>query len=187
MDEASADATRFSHLTNNRIRYHNSGIEKRQRETTDALRKELSSLAGAGGSRTVSLSISADALIGIDVEWGKLQAKAGMSGAFTASIKVANGGGRVDVTYTKGVDVHGGAEAKLGTNPEDSNALPGAGGRDRGGDARRTSARHDEVAVVRNRQDARRLCKASGGGSGRGAHQRSRRRAGQCSCEEAAS
>ena len=129
MDEASADATRFSHLTNNRIRYHNSGIEKRQRETTDALRKELSSVVGPGGSRTVSLSISADALIGIDVEWGKLQAKAGMSGTFTASIKVANNGGRVDVTYTKGVDVHGGAEAKLGTSPEDSNALPGAGGK----------------------------------------------------------
>lgn len=118
LDESAADATRLSHLTNDRIRYHYSGIEQKQEENIEAFRKELDDAVGPGGSRTVSFSIGADALIGIDVEWAKLQAKIGGSAEFTAKINVSNKDGLVEVTFSKGGEGHAGADAKIGADPD---------------------------------------------------------------------
>lgn len=128
LDESAADATRLSHMTNDRIRYHYSGIEQKQKESIAAFRKELDDAVGPGGSRTVTFSIGADALIGIDVEWAKLQAKIGGSAEFTAKINVSNKDGLVEVTFIKGGEGHAGADAKIGSDPDAKDDEPKVAG-----------------------------------------------------------
>jgi len=129
LNESAADATRLSHLTNDRIRYHYSGIEQRERESAAELRKGLAGIEN-GGNRTVTLSAGFDVLIGIDADWAKLNAKAGADINFTAAINVNDKDGRVEVTYSIGGGLHAGATAQIGGDPDsdkDEDKIAGLG------------------------------------------------------------
>jgi len=117
VNDSAADATRLSHLTNDRIRYHYSGIEQREKKSAAELRNGLAGIE-SGGSRTVTLSAGFDVLIGIDADWAKLNAKAGADINFTAAVNVNDKDGRVDVTYSIGGGLHGGATAQIGGDPD---------------------------------------------------------------------
>ena len=122
-------AAALSHLTNDRIRYHYSGVEQRSQAFKNAIEEELGGIAERGGSRTVSLRMDADFIFGVDAGFADLKARAGIDITVNAQISVAPGGGTVDVIYTREYKGHLGAEAKFGTDAEKtgSEAKEGAG------------------------------------------------------------
>ena len=116
-DSAKA-ATHLSHLTNDRIRYHYSGVEKRPKEIEKAIKEQVGDIAESGGERTVTLRVGADFLFDLNLGFVEAEAKAGASVNISAQIKVNNNNGTVAVTYSKGVKVHAGAFGTLGVNRE---------------------------------------------------------------------
>ncbi|MBP5674005.1 MAG: hypothetical protein J6X49_16585 [Victivallales bacterium] len=115
--EASAKAaTHLSHLTNDRIRYHRSGAEKRVEANAKAIRDELGDIAESSGERTVTFRAGADFLFDLNLGFAEAEAKAGITGKVSAQIKVNNNDGTVSVTYSKGGDLHGKAGVTLGVD-----------------------------------------------------------------------
>ena len=97
--EASAKAaTHLSHLTNDRIRYHRSGAEKRVEANAKAIRDELGDIAESSGERTVTFRAGADFLFDLNLGFAEAEAKAGITGKVSAQIKVNNNDGTVSVT-----------------------------------------------------------------------------------------
>ena len=120
-------ATSLSHITNDRIRYHYSGVEERSRQFKKAVEAELGGIAASGGTRTVSLRVDADFIFGVDAGLAELKARAGLDVTVSAKITVAPGGGTVDVVYTREYKGHLGAGAKLGVDPDGTGADAKAG------------------------------------------------------------
>ena len=125
-DSAEA-ATQLSHLTNDRIRYHYSGAEKRAAENFKAIEDELGSIAEEGGSRTVTFRAGADALFNLNLLAMDVKAKAGGAVDVTAQIQVDNASGSVKVTYSVGGQAHAGASTKVGADPEKKDDEPVGG------------------------------------------------------------
>ena len=130
--EASAKAaTHLSHLTNDRIRYHKSGAEKRAKENAQAIRDELGVIAESGGERTVTLRAGADFLFDLNLGFAEAEAKAGATVKVSAQIKVNNNDGTVSVTYSKGLDLHAKGSANIGVDREaEGEGLEGGFGAD---------------------------------------------------------
>ena len=118
LDASAKAATHLSHLTNDRIRYHDSGVEKRAKENAKAIKDELGVIAESGGERTVTLRAGADFLFDLDVGFAEVEAKAGGAIKISAQIKVNNNDGTVSVTYSKGLDLHAKGSATVGVDRE---------------------------------------------------------------------
>ena len=116
--ESMEAATKLSHLTNDRIRYHYSGVEKREAENYKAISDELGDIAENGGSRTVTFRAGVDALLGLDIAGLAVNVKAGAAVDIKAQIKVNDQNGTVNITYSVGGDLHAGATAKIGADPD---------------------------------------------------------------------
>ncbi len=112
-------ATKLSHLTNDRIRYHYSGAEKREAENLKAIKSQLGDIAENGGSRSVTFKAGVDVLFGLDIKGLELNAKAGGTAEVTAKIKVNNADGTVEVTYSGGGGVQASAKTSFGVDPEE--------------------------------------------------------------------
>ena len=116
--ESAEAATQLSHLTNDRIRYHKSGVELREAENYKAISDELGDIAENGGSRTVTFRAGADALLGLDIAGLAVNVKAGAAVDIKAQIKVNDQNGSVNITYSVGGELHAGATAKFGADPD---------------------------------------------------------------------
>ena len=115
-------ATHLSHLTNDRIRYHYSGVEKQETKTANAIRAELGDIAENSGKRYVTFRVTADFVAKLGVNFAKAALKAGGSVDLKTEIKVSQPGGPVEATFSWGGKGHVGAEAKFGVDPKDENA-----------------------------------------------------------------
>ena len=104
LDASAKAATHLSHLTNDRIRYHWSGAEKRVEANAKAIKKELGDIAESSGERTVTFRAGADFLFDLNLGFAEAEAKAGGAIKVSAQIKVNNNDGTVSVTYSKGLD-----------------------------------------------------------------------------------
>ncbi len=125
LKDAIAASTKLAHITNNRIRYHYSGAEEREKANFEAISDELGAIAEEGGSRTVSLKMSADALFKLGILGQEVKANAGAMFEVSAQITTDNAGGTVSITYTRAGGVQAGASTKFGADPE---AKGGEGG-----------------------------------------------------------
>ena len=118
--EASAKAaTHLSHLTNDRIRYHRSGAEKRVEANAKAIKKELGDIASSSGERTVTLRAGVDFLFDLNLGFAEAEAKAGGAIKVSAQINVNNNDGTVSVTYSKGLDLHAKGGVTLGVDRDE--------------------------------------------------------------------
>ena len=125
-------ATTLSHLTNNRLRYHFSGVEKNEAENYKAISDELGSIAKNGGERTVTLKMGIKAMLDLNLIAADFKTKAGLTGEVTAKIKVDNADGTVNVTYSIGGKGEFSAGTYLGANPEKAGSQDGFGGKAEG-------------------------------------------------------
>ena len=116
LDASAKAATHLSHLTNDRIRYHWSGAEKRVEANAKAIKKELGDIAESSGERTVTFRAGADFLFDLNLGFAEAEAKAGGAIKVSAQIKVNNNDGTVSVTYSKGLDLHAKAGVTLGVD-----------------------------------------------------------------------
>ena len=121
-------ATTLSHLTNNRLRYHFSGVEKNEAENYKAISDELGSIAKNGGERTVALKMGVKAMLDLNLIAADFKTKAGFTGDVTAKIKVDNADGTVNVTYSIGGKGEFSAGTYLGANPKMAGSQDGYGG-----------------------------------------------------------
>jgi len=112
-------ATHLSHLTNDRIRYHRSGAEKRVEANAKAIRDELGVIAKSSGERTVTFRAGADFLFDLNLGFAEADVKAGFTGMVSAQIKVDNRDGTVSVTYSKGLDLHAKGAVTLGVDRDE--------------------------------------------------------------------
>ncbi|MBQ6472865.1 MAG: hypothetical protein IJJ33_12850 [Victivallales bacterium] len=120
-------ATHLSHLTNDRIRYHYSGAEKRAQEHLREIQAELGSIAESGGQRTVTFRGGADMLFDLNLVGAQFQAKAGLEAEISANIKVNEGDGTVSVTYTYGGNIGGAVSTQVGVDPNQAGGKSGLG------------------------------------------------------------
>ena len=122
-------ATHLSHLTNDRIRYHWSGAEKRVEANAKAIKKELGDIAESSGERTVTFRAGADFLFDLNLGFAEAEAKAGGAIKVSAQIKVNNNDGTVSVTYSKGLDFHlkGGVTIGVDRDEEGDDLVGGYG------------------------------------------------------------
>ncbi len=120
-------ATKFSHITNDRIRYHYSGTEKREAENFKAISKQLGNIAKNGGERTVTLKMGIKAMFDLNLLAVDLKAKAGGVGEVKAKIKVDNADGSVNVTYSIGGKGEFSASTKVGVDPKNNESEGGFG------------------------------------------------------------
>ncbi len=127
IDDSAIAATKLSHLTNDRIRYHFAGAEKLQNATVDKFNEAMGDIAKNGGSREVSLKLGVDALFKLNILAADFKAKAGLQVDVTAQVKVSNGGGGVEVTYTVGGKGQASLSTQLGTDPSKKDAPAGIG------------------------------------------------------------
>ncbi|MBP5638921.1 MAG: hypothetical protein J6X55_05565, partial [Victivallales bacterium] len=127
VDDAKDAATSLSHLTNDRIRYHYSGVEKREQAYLDEINEELGDIAENGGSRDVTFKAGIDALFGLDFKGLELNVKTGVNIAVTAKVSVSTENGSVSVTYSVGGQAKGSATAKFGVDPKSKNPQAGLG------------------------------------------------------------
>ncbi|MBO4512485.1 MAG: hypothetical protein J5746_06935 [Victivallales bacterium] len=126
-DDMAKAATDFSHLTNDRIRYHYSGVESLEAKNYKAINDELGSIARSGGKRTVTLHMGVDAMFKIGLFGVDAKAKAGGSADVKATISVDNSKGTVSVTYYVGGKVGGSASITAGIDPDGKVSKPGIG------------------------------------------------------------
>ena len=119
-------ATHLSHLTNDRIRYHYSGIEKRNEESAQAIRNALGDISKNTGSRTVTLRVSADFVAKLGIP-GVTKASLNAGGAIDvqAEVSVSNKDGTVSVSYSVGLKGHAGVSVKVGVDPDDDKLTDG--------------------------------------------------------------
>ena len=120
VDSARA-ATHLSHLTNDRIRYHYSGVEKNAEKD---VRKALGDIGEKGGSRSVMFRAGLDFVAGLDLGFISAKLKAGGALDIKADVKVANGNGPVEVTYSFGGKGHAGLSKQIGVDPKDKKVSP---------------------------------------------------------------
>ncbi|MBR4675724.1 MAG: hypothetical protein IKP00_14785 [Victivallales bacterium] len=125
LDDSCVAATKFSHLTNDRIRYHYSGVETRESVHFKAIHNELGEIAENGGSRSVTFKAGLDAFYGLGLFGAEAKVKAGFTGDVTAQINVSNANGTVSVTYSVGGGVQASVKGNLGVDPNSS--VPQAG------------------------------------------------------------
>ncbi|MBR4221466.1 MAG: hypothetical protein IKR81_09935 [Victivallales bacterium] len=111
-------ATKLSHLTNDRIRYHYSGAEKREALNYKLIQKELGDIAENNGSRSVTFKAGLDAVVGLDFKGLALNVKGGGTVEITAQVKVNNADGTVEVTYSAGGGLQASAKTKIGVDPD---------------------------------------------------------------------
>ena len=126
--ESAAAATQFSHLTNDRIRYHYSGAESREAANFAAIQEELGNIAENGGSRSVTLRAGVDALFELGLFGVDFKAKAGGSIDVSAQIKADNPDGTVSITYSVGVQAKADASTRIGVDPKEKDAEAGGFG-----------------------------------------------------------
>ena len=128
-DASAKAATELSHLTNDRIRYHYSGVEKLEKEHYDVIDEQLGDVAERGGERTVKLRAGIHALVNLGFLVSNLKGKAGGSFEVQAKVKVDNASGTVNVTYSIGGKGELSGSMRLGANPEKEGSMPGLGGK----------------------------------------------------------
>ncbi|MBP5638284.1 MAG: hypothetical protein J6X55_02325, partial [Victivallales bacterium] len=121
-------ATTLSHFTNNRLRYHFSGVEKKEAENYKAISNELGGIAKHGGERTVTMKMGVKAMLDLNLFAADFKAKAGGAGEVKAKIKVDNANGTVSVTYSIGGKGEASAATRLGADPEKEGSAGGWGG-----------------------------------------------------------
>ncbi len=127
-NDFSKAATTLSHLTNNRLRYHFSGVEKYEAENYKAISDVLGDIAKNGGERTVTLKMGIKAMLDLNLIAADFKAKAGGAVEVTAKIKVDNADGSVKVTYSIGGKGEFSASTYVGANPEKAGSEGGFGG-----------------------------------------------------------
>ncbi len=127
IDACCVAATKLSHLTNDRIRYHYSGVEKREAANYKDISKALGDIAANGGSRTVTFKVGVDAVAGLGLIGLEGSVKAGVTGEVTAQIKVNNANGSVEVTYSGGGGLQSGATLQFGVDPKSKIPQSGVG------------------------------------------------------------
>ena len=120
-------ATKLSHLTNDRIRYHYSGAEKREAANFKAISDELGDIADNGGERTVTFKMGVKAMFDLNLFAADFKAKAGGVGEVKAKIKVDNADGTVNVTYSIGGNGEFSASTKVGSDPDNDKSPAGLG------------------------------------------------------------
>ena len=119
-------ATYISHLTNDRIRYHYSGIESRREAAEKEVRDALGDIAENGGRRSVTFRAGLDFVMGLDLGFVDTKLKAGGAIDIETEVKVSNGNGTVEVTYYYGGNGHAGLSTQFGVDPKDKNATDAA-------------------------------------------------------------
>ena len=115
-------ATHLSHITNDRIRYHQSGVEKRCEESASAVRNALAGISAKGGGRSVTFRAGADFVAGLNLGFVDAKLKAGGAIDIKTEVNVSDADGSIEATFSYGIKGHAGATAKLGVDPEDEEA-----------------------------------------------------------------
>ncbi len=106
------EATKITHLANDRIRYYFSGREQKLEAFRQKAHKVLDPLVEKGGSRTLQFEVGADAQFAVDAKVSA-RIKAGAKYLHTARVSVDSANGEVTVTTLRGGQVFAEARAKV--------------------------------------------------------------------------
>lgn len=112
--DTSKEACGMTHATNNHVRYYFSGAESKKERFAKEVHEMFDPIVKSGGRKKVVFEAGVDVRGGIDL--GKsvvMDARAGAKYLQTAEIKVAKGGGEIEVTYFDGGIAEASAEAAV--------------------------------------------------------------------------